>query len=113
MAIRSGLRPGAWNGHSFRRRAATWETQVGITDTQIPTLGRWRSDAYKAYVEYSRVERITLSQRFQGGQSAQETGRQPTCLEVENPCWTLRWQRRLWQSPLTCLRLGDISCNNL
>lgn len=66
MAIRSGLGPGAWNGHSFRRGAATWATQVGITDTQIQTLGRWRSDAYKAYVEYSRAERITLSRRFQG-----------------------------------------------
>ena len=55
-----------WNGHSFRslRGAATWAAQVGITETEIQTLGRWKSDTYKAYIEYSDTERITLSKRF-------------------------------------------------
>jgi len=61
LAISAGLGCGAWNGHSFRRGAATWASAVGIADTQIQTLGRWRSDAYKTYIEYSVDERISLS----------------------------------------------------
>jgi len=68
LAIVSGLGRGAWNGHSFRRRAATWAAEVGIGEAEIQTLGRWRSDTYKAYIEYSREERIQLSQHFQRAQ---------------------------------------------
>ena len=67
LAIQAGLGQGAWNGHSFRRGAATWAAEVGIPESQIQTLGRWRSDAYKVYIEYSSEERISLSQRFQRG----------------------------------------------
>ena len=59
-----------WNGHSFRRGTATWAAQVGISETEIQTLGRWKSDAYKAYIEYSDTERISLSKRFQTSQAA-------------------------------------------
>jgi len=65
LAIQVGMGHGAWNGHSFRREAATWATQVRIAETDIQTLGRWRSDAYKAYIDYRRKERLALSQRFQ------------------------------------------------
>ena len=65
LAIRNGLGLGTWNGHSFRRGAATWAAAVGIPEAQIQTLGRWKSEAYKRYVEYSTTERIILSQRFQ------------------------------------------------
>jgi len=57
-----------WNGHSFRRGAATWAAQVGMAETEIQTLGHWKSDAYKAYIEYSDSERISLSKRFQTSQ---------------------------------------------
>ena len=67
LAIRSGLGRGAWNGPSFRRGAATWASQVGLSENQIQTLGRWRSDAYKTYIQYSSEERISLSKRFQKG----------------------------------------------
>ena len=49
--------------------AATWAAQVGITETEIQTLGRWKSDAYKAYMEYSDTERITLSKGIQTSQA--------------------------------------------
>jgi len=64
LAIASGLGRGAWNGHSFRSGAATWAAEVGIGEAEIQTLGRGQSDAYKALIEYSRKERIQLSQRF-------------------------------------------------
>ena len=72
LGIHSGLGVAAWNGHSFRRGAATWAAEVGISEAQIQTLGRWRSDAYKAYIEYSQAERISLSQRFQAIQRRRE-----------------------------------------
>ena len=65
IAITCGLGRAVWNGHSFRRGAATWAAEVGIPEAQIQILGRWRSDAYKSYIEYSKEERINFSQRFQ------------------------------------------------
>ena len=68
IGISSGLRVASWNRYSFRRGAATWAAEVGIPEAQIQTLRRWRSDAYKAYIEYSEEERIRLSERFQATQ---------------------------------------------
>lgn len=67
VAITAGLENGAWNGYSFRRGAATWAAKMGIPEGDIQLLGRWRSDAYKVYIEYSRNKRISLSKRFQHG----------------------------------------------
>jgi len=72
LGANSGCGLAAWNGHSFRRGAATWAAEVGIPKAQIQTLGRWRSDAYKAYIEYSQEERICLSERFQQVQSGRD-----------------------------------------
>jgi len=65
LATSAGLEQGTWNGHSFRRGAATWAVEMGISDNEIQILGRWRSDAYRAYIEYSAEEQISLSKRFQ------------------------------------------------
>ena len=51
LALTAGLGQGTWNGHSFHRGAATWAAEVGILESEIQTLGRWRSDAYKRYIE--------------------------------------------------------------
>jgi len=56
LASTAGLGHSMWNGHSFRRGATTWAVQVGISETEIETLGRWKSDTYKAYIEYSDTE---------------------------------------------------------
>lgn len=65
LATMAGLGDGTWNGHSFRRGAATWAAEAGIPEQQIQALGRWSSSAYKAYIETPREDRITLSRRFQ------------------------------------------------
>jgi len=67
LVITAGLEQGAWNGHSFRRGAATWAAEMGIPEGDIQILGRWRSDACKVYIEYSRNDRISLSKHFQHG----------------------------------------------
>ena len=64
LALLAGLTQGTWNGCSFLRGAATWAAELGMSEVEIQTLGRRRSDAYKAYIEYSSKERIALSKRF-------------------------------------------------
>ena len=65
LAMAAGLGAATWNGHSFRRGAATWAAEAGIAESQIQALGRWTSSAYKSYIETSREDRIALSHRFQ------------------------------------------------
>ena len=54
LARHARLGYGLWNSHSFRRGAATWAAEVGNSEAEIQTPGCWRSDAYKAYIEYSQ-----------------------------------------------------------
>lgn len=45
-----GLRPSVYKGHSFRIRAATLAYQLGKSDMQIRSLGRWKSNAFLKYL---------------------------------------------------------------
>ena len=65
LPLIAGLKHNAWNGHSFFPEAATCATETGLSKHKIQTLGQWKSEAYKAYIESSEREQITLSKRFQ------------------------------------------------
>jgi len=69
LGTTAGFRQASWNGYSFRCGAATWAAEVGISESQIQTLGHWRSDAYMADIECSQEEQISLSKRFQGARA--------------------------------------------
>ena len=81
LASGAGSGDGSWNGHSFRLGAATWAAEVGIPETDIQTLGQWRSNAYKAYIEYSAEDQISLSSHFQEPQNSLPRGSQ-ACLNT-------------------------------
>lgn len=59
-----GLDESLYSGHSFRRGAATSAASVGYSDYEIQLLGRWRSDAYKLYIDVPSDRTLHLSSRL-------------------------------------------------
>lgn len=57
----AGYNPSLYAGHSFRRGAASAAAAAGYSDYEIQLLGRWRSDAYKLYIETSPQRILHLS----------------------------------------------------
>jgi hypothetical protein len=47
----AGLDQSKYYGHSFRRGGATSLSTAGVSESLIQTIGRWRSDCYKLYIE--------------------------------------------------------------
>ena len=44
------LSPNYYKGHSFRIGSCTWHMEQGFTDSQLRTMGRWRSNAFLKYI---------------------------------------------------------------
>ena len=59
-----GLDPSLYSGHSFRRGAASSAAAAGYSDYEIQLLGRWRSDAYKLYIDIPHDRILHLSSRL-------------------------------------------------
>ena len=67
---------GHYSGHSFRRGAATWARQVGLSDDEIQLLGRWKSDAYRLYIAAnpSYIQQISRRLQCQGAKTMYKVG---------------------------------------
>ena len=68
------LDPSCYNTHSFRIGAATSAEAAGLTESQIKTLGRWRSNAYRCYIKPTHSQLATFSTLLvcQGQQNTKE-----------------------------------------
>ena len=50
-----GLSPVLYQSHSFRIGSASLLASMGLSDSQIRLLGRWKSDAFKKYIRCARL----------------------------------------------------------
>jgi hypothetical protein len=55
---------GRYTGRSFRRGAASSAAAAGYSDYEIQLLGRWRSDAYRLYIDVPHDRLLHLSARL-------------------------------------------------
>ncbi len=53
----AGLDTKLYSVHSLRRGGATFAESVGVSTDLIRTMGDWRSDAYRCYVDASHQRR--------------------------------------------------------
>ena len=60
----AGFQPNGYSGHSFRRGAASAAAAAGFLDHEIQQLGRWRSDAYRLYIDTPKDRILNLSSRL-------------------------------------------------
>ena len=65
----AGVDTTGYSGHSFRIGAATTAAQVGLTDSFIQTLGRWKSAAFLEYIRSDQSTLISVSARLAKGTS--------------------------------------------
>ena len=57
-----GLNASLYHGHSFRRGGATSLSIAGISNDIIQLMGRWKSDAYKLYIDIP-IDKLLYSSR--------------------------------------------------
>jgi hypothetical protein len=60
----AGINPKRFAGHSFRRGTASEAAATGFSNYEIQLLGRWRSDAYKLYIENPISRILHLSKQL-------------------------------------------------
>ena len=56
-----GLTTAGYSGHSFRIGAASTAARVGINDSTIQLMGRWKSSAFLTYIRSSKDQLVRVS----------------------------------------------------
>jgi hypothetical protein len=69
-----GCDPTQYAGHSFRRGGTSALKLAGVADSIIQLHGRWRSDAYRAYidVDHNIALRLLATQALPSVSSARQ-----------------------------------------
>ena len=58
----AGIDASKFSGHSFRHGAASTAAALGVEDSLIMSLGRWKSSAYLLYVRIPQEKLALMSQ---------------------------------------------------
>jgi len=64
LLTKGGRNPIGYSGHSFRKAAAHSAAAAGLSNEDIKTLGRWKSEAYRLYMGHDKARRLRLSTRL-------------------------------------------------
>ena len=60
----SGLNIGNYSWHSFRRGSAVFAFELGIADTAVQRLGNWSSMAFKHYLEFAFLKKVSVAKKI-------------------------------------------------
>ena len=64
LALAGVSHPLLYRGHSFRRGAATFAFNSGVSGELVQHFGDWASDAYKVYLEFSLPARLQVAEKM-------------------------------------------------
>ena len=53
-----------YSWHSFRRGAAVFAFELGLADSAVQLLGDWSSSAFKNYLEFSFMRKVTIAKQI-------------------------------------------------
>ena len=60
----AGLPLGDYSWHSFRRGAAVFAFELGLTDSAVQLLGDWSSPAFKQYLEFAFIRKADVAKKI-------------------------------------------------
>ena len=58
----AGLPLADYSWHSFRRGAAVFAYELGLDDSAVQLLGDWASSAFKTYLEFSFLKKVSVAE---------------------------------------------------
>ena len=60
----AGLSLSDYSWHSFRRGAAVFAFELGLADSAVQLLGDWSSAAFKNYLEFAFVRKVSIAKKI-------------------------------------------------
>ena len=58
----AGLSTVDYSWHSFRRGAAVFAFELGLADSAVQLLGDWSSSAFKRYLEFAFLKKVSVAE---------------------------------------------------
>ena len=64
IVYKAGLAMSDYSWHSFRRGAAVFAFELGLADSAVQLLGDWSSAAFKNYLEFSFLRKVSVAKKI-------------------------------------------------